>query len=78
MEGAAALTVDEAHDALRELATELAAGTLEMPIAGTYPLDRVAEAFEDLERRHSLGKDRAPALTYIAATRRVVSTTPTQ
>ncbi len=56
MEGAAALTVDEAHEALRKLADELAAGTLEMPIAGTYPLDCVKEAFEALERRHSFGK----------------------
>ena len=56
MEGAAALTFNEAHDALRDLASALAAGKLEMPIAATYPLDRVAEAFEDLERRRSFGK----------------------
>jgi NADPH:quinone reductase len=56
MEGAGALSFDEAHDALRELAGELAAGTLELPIAATYPLDRVADAFEELERRHSFGK----------------------
>jgi NADPH2:quinone reductase len=56
MEGAAALTPDEAHDALRELANALADGSLELPIAATYPLDRVADAFAELERRHSLGK----------------------
>ena len=56
IEGAAALTFDEAHDALRELADAVAAGTLELPIAATYPLDRVADAFEELERRHSFGK----------------------
>jgi NADPH:quinone reductase-like Zn-dependent oxidoreductase len=56
MEGAGVLTFNEAHDALRELTDALAAGTLELPIAATYPLDRVADAFEELERRHSFGK----------------------
>jgi NADPH:quinone reductase len=56
MEGAAALSFDEAHEALRELSDLLAAGVLELPIAATYPLDQVVEAFEDLERRHSFGK----------------------
>ena len=56
MEGAAALTFEQAHNALRELADALATGTLEMPIAATYPLDDVSRAFDDLERRHSFGK----------------------
>jgi NADPH:quinone reductase len=56
MEGAGVLTFDEAHNALRELADALAVGTLELPIAASYPLDRVADAFEELERRHSFGK----------------------
>lgn len=56
MEGAGALNLDQAHHALRKLADALAAGTLELPIAATYPLEQVAAAFADLERRHSLGK----------------------
>ncbi|MDQ2737108.1 MAG: zinc-binding dehydrogenase, partial [Actinomycetota bacterium] len=31
-------------------------GTIELPIAATYPLTQVADAFEQLERRHTLGK----------------------
>ena len=27
-----------------------------MPIARAYPLDRVRDAYADLERRHTLGK----------------------
>ncbi|MFD1722294.1 NADP-dependent oxidoreductase [Amnibacterium endophyticum] len=54
--GAAALTEEEAPQVLQRLAGLLQEGAVEMPIAGTYPLDRVADAFEDLERRHSLGK----------------------
>jgi len=29
---------------------------IEFPIAATYPLDRVGNAFEELERRHTHGK----------------------
>jgi NADPH:quinone reductase-like Zn-dependent oxidoreductase len=43
-------------DVLSELATLVAAGELEIPIAGAYPLDEVRAAFEDLERRHAGGK----------------------
>lgn len=43
-------------DVLSELATLIADGKLEIPIARTYPLDEVRAAFEDLERRHTLGK----------------------
>lgn len=56
MQGAAALSPRQAHAALRELADRLAEGSLELPIAATYPLDDVGQAFEALERRHSLGK----------------------
>lgn len=41
---------------LSELAGLIAAGELEVPIAATYPLERVVDAYRDLERRHSLGK----------------------
>ncbi|HTF11156.1 MAG TPA: zinc-binding dehydrogenase, partial [Asanoa sp.] len=34
----------------------VAAGTVEIPIAATYPLDRVADAFAELEQRHTRGK----------------------
>lgn len=41
---------------LAELADLIAAGHLDLPIARTYPLDDVREAFADLERRHTRGK----------------------
>ncbi|MFE6862027.1 NADP-dependent oxidoreductase [Nocardia sp. NPDC057668] len=41
---------------LTELATLVAAGRLEVPIAKVYPLSRVREAYADLERRHTHGK----------------------
>lgn len=31
-------------------------GTIELPIARTFPLDQVAQAFEELEQRHTRGK----------------------
>ncbi|WBO61878.1 zinc-binding dehydrogenase [Streptomyces camelliae] len=34
----------------------VATGTVEVPIAAPYPLDRVADAFAELERRHTRGK----------------------
>jgi NADPH:quinone reductase-like Zn-dependent oxidoreductase len=34
----------------------IASGAIEVPIAATYPLDRVREAFEQLEQRHTRGK----------------------
>ncbi len=39
-----------------ELAALLAKGELELPIAATYPLDKVRAAYEELELRHTLGK----------------------
>ena len=41
---------------LAELADQIASGRLELPIAATYPLARVRDAFSDLERRHTRGK----------------------
>lgn len=41
---------------LAELADLVAAGDIEVPVAATYPLERVADAFAELERRHTRGK----------------------
>ncbi len=41
---------------LGEMAELVALGKIEVPIAATYPLDEVREAFEQLEDRHTLGK----------------------
>jgi NADPH:quinone reductase-like Zn-dependent oxidoreductase len=41
---------------LAELTHLVAAGELEIPIAATYPLDRVREAFTQLATRHTRGK----------------------
>jgi NADPH:quinone reductase-like Zn-dependent oxidoreductase len=43
-------------DVLAELAAMIANGELEVPIAATYPLADVRDAFRELERRHTLGK----------------------
>lgn len=43
-------------DVLAELAQLIAAGELEIPIAATYRLDRVRDAYTELERRHTRGK----------------------
>ena len=43
-------------EVLAELADLIAAGRLEVPIAATYPLDRVRDAYREVERRHTLGK----------------------
>jgi NADPH:quinone reductase-like Zn-dependent oxidoreductase len=50
-EGAAACAV-----VLGKLARLAARGELEVPIAGTYPLERVRDAFRELERGHTHGK----------------------
>lgn len=41
---------------LAEMAELVASGAIEVPIAATYPLERVADAFEELEHRHTRGK----------------------
>jgi NADPH:quinone reductase-like Zn-dependent oxidoreductase len=43
-------------EVLAKLAGLIAEGRLEMPIAKTYPLADVRDAFRDLERRHTRGK----------------------
>jgi NADPH:quinone reductase-like Zn-dependent oxidoreductase len=41
---------------LAELAADVANGSLEVPIAATYPLEQVREAYAELEQGHTLGK----------------------
>jgi NADPH:quinone reductase-like Zn-dependent oxidoreductase len=43
-------------EVLAELADLIAAGNLDVPIARTYPLAEVREAYRELEQRHTLGK----------------------
>jgi NADPH2:quinone reductase len=43
-------------EVLSEIANLVASGAVDFDIAATYPLDRVADAFEELERRHTHGK----------------------
>lgn len=52
-EGSADATSTEV---LAEMAALVASGAVEIPIAATYPLDQVRDAFADLERRHTRGK----------------------
>ncbi|UGQ11665.1 NADP-dependent oxidoreductase [Yinghuangia sp. ASG 101] len=44
------------REVLAEMAGLVASGRIEVPIAATYPLDRVRDAFADLEQRHTRGK----------------------
>jgi NADPH:quinone reductase-like Zn-dependent oxidoreductase len=44
------------REVLAELAAQLAKGELELPVAATYPLERVQDAYRELERRHTRGK----------------------
>jgi NADPH:quinone reductase-like Zn-dependent oxidoreductase len=39
-----------------EMAALVASGQIEIPIAATYPLERVRDAFAELEERHAHGK----------------------
>lgn len=43
-------------DVLAEMAELVASGAIEIPIADTYPLERVRDAYAELERRHTHGK----------------------
>jgi len=43
-------------DVLAELAGLIDKGVIEIPIAATYPLDEVREAYREIERRHTHGK----------------------
>jgi NADPH:quinone reductase-like Zn-dependent oxidoreductase len=38
------------------MAALVASGQIEVPIAATYPLDRVKDAYDELEKRHTRGK----------------------
>lgn len=44
------------REVLTEMADLAASGRIEIPIAATYPLDRVRDAFATLEQRHTHGK----------------------
>ncbi|MFE2416300.1 NADP-dependent oxidoreductase [Streptomyces hokutonensis] len=44
------------REVLTEMAGHVAAGRIEIPIAATYPLDRVRDAYAELEQRHTRGK----------------------
>jgi NADPH:quinone reductase-like Zn-dependent oxidoreductase len=44
------------QEVLTEMAGLVARGDIEIPIAATYPLDRVQDAFGELELRHTHGK----------------------
>jgi NADPH:quinone reductase-like Zn-dependent oxidoreductase len=48
--------VGASAEVLAELAALIAAGELELPIAATYPLERVREAYQELEQGHTHGK----------------------
>lgn len=52
-EGSAAGSTPEVMTALAELAAD---GQLEVPIAATYPLEQVRDAYAELEQRHTRGK----------------------
>jgi NADPH2:quinone reductase len=52
-DGSAAASTQEV---LEEMAGLVASGAIEVPIAANYPLERVQDAFEYLERRHTRGK----------------------
>jgi NADPH2:quinone reductase len=43
-------------EVLAEMADLIATGAIDFEVAGTYPLDRVADAYEELEKRHTRGK----------------------
>jgi NADPH2:quinone reductase len=43
-------------EVLSEMAALVASGRIEIPIAATYPLEQVRDAFAELERRHTHGK----------------------
>lgn len=43
-------------EALSEMADLVASGQIEFPIAATYPLEQVRDAFAELEARHTHGK----------------------
>ncbi|MGW3106717.1 NADP-dependent oxidoreductase [Streptomyces sp. NPDC001100] len=44
------------REVLTEMADHVASGRIEIPIAATCPLDRVRDAYAELEQRHTRGK----------------------
>ena len=50
-------------EVLAEMAGLVASGAIEDPIAATFPLEQVADAFELLEQRHTERQDRPHPLT---------------
>jgi NADPH:quinone reductase-like Zn-dependent oxidoreductase len=49
-------TVEDPAAALAELANLVAVGEIEVPIAHTFPLSHVRDAYAELEQRHTRGK----------------------
>jgi NADPH:quinone reductase-like Zn-dependent oxidoreductase len=49
-------TLEDPRPAVAELAGLLASGELELPIKARFPLERVADAYRQVENRHGLGK----------------------
>jgi NADPH2:quinone reductase len=43
-------------EVLAEMAGLVASGKIEIPIAATYPLEEVRDAYAELEQRHTRGK----------------------
>ncbi len=43
-------------EVLAEIAGLVASGEIEVPIAATYPLEKVKDAYDELEKRHTRGK----------------------
>ncbi len=43
-------------DVLSEMTALVVSGQIEIPIAATYPMDKVRDAFAELEQRHTRGK----------------------
>ena len=43
-------------EVIAELAARVADGRLDLPVSATYPLDRVRDAYRELERGHTRGK----------------------
>jgi len=49
-------TLQHPRPAVAELAGLLASGKLELPIKARFPLERVADAYREVDNRHGLGK----------------------
>ena len=55
-EGAAAIPAADTPQVFAEIAGMVAQGEVVVPIAATYPLEQVREAYTELEKRHAHGK----------------------